>query len=274
MNFSKLTILVKCLIYWMLFVFLLFLVGSFLSPVFPPKWERFVYGIFGTFAAILATWVFLKKEKKDLKDYGLSWQKITIPKFLSGILVGSAIFIIILLILISFSDLILERTNKIFEPLSAFLYLSIIPLALMEEIAFRAYPFLKLNQVFGLRFTQFIVALAFALYHIITGWNIQIAFLGPGIWALLFGIAAIWSKGIAFPTGIHVALNLFQQLVETKGGGTESFWVLKQAENASNKAIAESELVGLSTQIVVLIIAIFLTEWYLRQLRKQELKPY
>jgi hypothetical protein len=124
---------------------LLFLIGNFLSPIFPPEWERFVYGIFGTFAALLVTWVFLKKEKKDLKDYGLAWQKTTIPKFLSGILIGSTIFIIIVLILITLSDLKLERTNKIFEPLSAFFYLSIIPLVLMEEIAFRGYPFLKLK---------------------------------------------------------------------------------------------------------------------------------
>ncbi len=274
MNFPKLTILVKCLIYWMLFIFLLFLAGSFLSPIFPPEWERFVYGIFGSFAAILSTWVFLKYEKHNFKDSGLSWQKTTIPKFLSGILIGSTIFIIIVLILISFSELKLERTNKIFEPLSAFFYLSIIPLVLMEEIAFRAYPFLKLNQVFGLRFTQFIVALAFALYHIITGWNIQIAFLGPGIWALLFGIAAIWSKGIAFPTGIHVSLNLFQKLIDMRGGGSESFWVLKLAENTTNESIAETELAGLATQIFILVLAICLTEWYLRKIHIRDVKPY
>jgi len=36
---------------------------------------------------------------------------------------------------------------------------------------------------------------------------------GPGIWALVFGLGAAWSKGIALPTGIHVALNLSQQVV-------------------------------------------------------------
>lgn len=135
----------------------------------------------------------------------------------------------------------------------------------MEEIAFRAYPFLKLNRVFGLRITQFIVALVFAFYHIIQGWDIQIAFLGPAIWALVFGLAAIWSNGIALPTGIHVALNLIQQLTGIKSGAYASIWVLEHEENAPAEAIALADTVGLATQILVLISALFLTEYYLRK---------
>ena len=38
---------------------------------------------------------------------------------------------------------------------------------------------------------------------------------GPGIWALVFGLGAAWSKGIALPTDIHEALNLSQRVVRT-----------------------------------------------------------
>ena len=87
-------------------------------------------------------------------------------------------------------------------------------------------------------------------------------FLGPGIWALIFGVAAIRSKGIALPTGIHVGLNLVQSII---GGsrGTDSFWVSSQEESPSNNAV------NLVTRILVLLTGILLTEFYLRKSKKE-----
>ena len=135
----------------------------------------------------------------------------------------------------------------------------------MEEVAFRSYPFLKLNKVFGLRITQVIIAVSFALYHIIQGWGFQIAFLGPGIWAFVFGLAAVWSKGIAVPTGIHMALNLIQQLVGMKSGDSESIWLLTLPENISDAAMAQAETWGIITQLLVLAAAIICIEIYIRK---------
>lgn len=259
------TSVIKSIAYWALFILFLILTGLFLKPLFPAKWEQYVHGGFGTFFALLATWILLKNEKKSFADYGLTWQRDTVWKFLKGMAIGTAIFIVIIVILVSFSELQIRGNDKSWDPVAVFWYLSYIPLALMEEIAFRAYPFLKLNRVFGLRITQFIVALVFAFYHIIQGWDIQIAFLGPAIWALVFGLAAIWSNGIALPTGIHVALNLIQQLTGIKSGAYASIWVLEHEENAPAEAIALADTVGLATQILVLISALFLTEYYLRK---------
>lgn len=141
----KLISIVKCIVYWVLFIFLLFLVGNLLSPLFHNRWERFVYGVFGTLSAFFATWLFVKNENKSFTDYGLTWQKNTLSIFLKGFALGTAIFILIILILVSFSELHIERNPKAWNPLSAFWFLSIIPLVLMEEITFRSYPFLKLN---------------------------------------------------------------------------------------------------------------------------------
>jgi membrane protease YdiL (CAAX protease family) len=135
----------------------------------------------------------------------------------------------------------------------------------MEELGFRAYPFLKLYKIFGLRITQVIVALAFAVYHIVQGWDIEISFLGPGIWAFVFGLGAIWSKGIALPTGIHVALNFLQQVVGMHGNIEQSFWVLKQQENSTAQSIVHIETMGIVVQVLVLVVAVVLTEWYIKQ---------
>ena len=237
--------LVKSLGFWVLFLALLFLVGSFLSPMFPAEAERYVYGVFGSLSALLVTWLFLRREGKTFSDYGLVWEKGTFLRFVKGFLLGTLIFLVILLVLCQGGALHLEKTSTAWNPMAIAGYLAIIPMALMEEITFRGYPFLNLNKVLGLRLTQAVAALAFGLYHIATGWNIQIAFLGPGVWALVFGLAAIWSKGIALPTGIHVALNWIQQLVGMKGEEEGAIWALKPAENASPEALAQAEQMGL-----------------------------
>jgi len=264
-NSPKLSAVVKTVVYWAVFLVLLFLVGSQLGNMFPAKWERFVYGIFGTVAACLALWLMLKFDKKTFSDYGLSWQRDTFLKFIKGLFIGTAIFLVIILILIVFTQYRFTTNPATWDPWAAFWYLSIIPLALMEEIAFRSYTFLKLKKVFGLRITQVIIAVAFALYHIIQGWGYQIAFLGPGIWAFVFGLAAVWSKGIALPTGIHVALNLIQQLIGMKGGASESVWLLTLPENVSDAAIARAQTWGIITQVLVLVAAIICTEIYIRK---------
>lgn len=264
-RWPKLHVTVTCILYWTLFILLLVAAGMMVNTLIPPKWERYGYGITGTIAAMLATWIMLRYENKSYKDYGFTWRKDTIVKFMKGILIGSAIFLLIIIILLLFTDISIAQRNKPWDPFSAFWYFSIIPLALMEEIAFRSYSFIKLNKIFGLRITQLIVAIAFALYHIIQGWDFQVAFLGPAIWAFVFGLAAIWSKGIAMPTGIHVALNLIQQVLGMKGGDTGSIWELKHKTTASAESISQTDTIGIIIQLFVLVSAILFTEYYLRK---------
>lgn len=262
---TTLIALLQCVLYWVMFIFFLLTIGTYLSPMFPASWERFVYGIFGTIAALTATWIWLKYEKKSFAEFGLIWGKSTLFKFFKGLLIGTGVFALILLLLIGFTDLTIEKSPDAWDPLTTFWYLSIIPLALMEEIAFRAYPLIKLNRVFGIRSTQLILAVAFALYHIATGWGIPMAFLGPGIWALVFGLAAIWSNGIALPTGIHVALNLIQQLIGMSSSNHTPLWVLKQPDNMTQEAMDHADFIGLLSQILVLAGALVLTEVYIRR---------
>lgn len=263
-KFPKQAAIVKSVLFWIIFIALLVAVGMITNIALPAKWERFSYGILGTLAAFTATWILLKVDKKSFADYGLVFQSYTIIRFLNGFVIGTICFGVMVLLLVLFTTLKMERTNTVFSFAASFWYLSIIPLAFMEEIGFRAYPFLKLHKIFGLRITQILVALAFAVYHIVQGWNIQVAFLGPGIWAFVFGLGAVWSKGIALPTGIHVALNFLQQVVGMQGNTEQSFWILKQQENLQVSLIAQTEIMGIVVQVLVLVVAIILTQWYLK----------
>jgi len=176
---------------------------------------------------------------------------------MSGIGIGAAIFMAVILALVVLSDMKLVSNFDQWNPASLFWLLSIVPLALMEEIAFRGYPFQKLNEAFGLWPTQVLVAIAFAGYHIIQGWNPQVAFLGPGIWAFVFGLAAVKSQGIAVPSGIHVSLNLFQILLGMKGEPAEAIFMLKGSE--SNTTITTSDTAGLVTQLIILLVSLVIT---------------
>jgi membrane protease YdiL (CAAX protease family) len=83
-------------------------------------------------------------------------------------------------------------------------------LALREEMAFRGFPLQSLNKSIGSWKSQLIIALIFSLEHLAGGYTLLQAFLGAGIGAILFGIAALKSKGIALPVGIHLAWNFGQ----------------------------------------------------------------
>ncbi|MBL0742657.1 CPBP family intramembrane metalloprotease [Chryseolinea sp. Jin1] len=132
----------------------------------------------------------------------------------------------------------------------------------MEEIAFRSYPLLKLKRTMGLWPAQLIISVAFILYHISLGWSILTASLGPGVWAFVFGIAAIRSKGIALPTGIHVGLNLTLSILGMNQG-VESLFVTSQNDNVSNS------IFNLLTRVLVLSAGIFLTECFIRKSKNE-----
>ena len=82
---------------------------------------------------------------------------------------------------------------------------------------------------------------------------------GPGIWALVFGLGAAWSKGIALPTGIHVALNLSQQITSMKG--TTQGTVFELTADPSS-AFIPADTVGIVGQVIVGVVAILLTIKY------------
>lgn len=260
----KTNALLRSLLFWVGFLLVLFVVGTFVVKLFPASGERFVYGLGGSVGALLLTGLVLKMEKRSFKDIGLVVQKTTLPSFLRGLVWGSFVFGVLLATLLFFTDLQIAKSPTPFSWLQAAAYLAIIPLAFMEELVFRAYPLLKLKQVFGVRITQIIVALGFALYHVATGWNPVIAFLGPGTWAFVFGLSAIWSGGIAMPTGIHVAVNVWQPLVGMSSGTYASLWMLqyKSAESAAQQS--RTNLVGLVVQVLIFLSALLLTEYFIR----------
>jgi uncharacterized protein len=263
-NPFRIVSLLKVFSYWAIFLILIFLVSSQSGAIFSPKVHLFVYAVSGAAIAFFVVWIYIRAERKSLADYRLTWKHDTILKFLQGIIIGVFSFLAIVLVLVLFANLEFSINPEAWTAWTLFWYLSIVPAALMEEIAFPSYPFLKLNNAFGLRVTQLIVAVVFALYHVALGWNIVTAFLGPGIWAFVFGIAAIHSNGIALSTGIHVGLNMTLTILGVGSSSCEPLFIQKQTEADTNT------MVGLLTRIAVLLVGVYLTERYTKMNKKTE----
>jgi uncharacterized protein len=253
---------------WILFIGLLMLFSRTLTPAVPAQWAWFVYGLLGTIAALIATWGVTRYEPLRFKAAGLYFTNSTLPKFAFGLAIGIGLFGLIILILVTFSGLSFNNNPGFSFQAFGYSCLVFIPLALMEEIAFRAYPFKKLRETFGLRRTQWIVALAFALYHVLNGWGLYVSFLGPFMWAFIFGLAAVWSKGIAVPTGIHVALNILQGFLGFKESEA-SFFILEPGRSP----LIPTETGGIIGQILMLAIGILGTEYYRRKLDPKATLP-
>ncbi len=163
---SKLKSLLKSVGFITLYLFF----GAILSQLktyFPPQCERYAQGILGTIGVILTVIVFLKFEKKKPKDYGLNWEKLSFSRFGIGISLGIVLATAMMFSQIWYSNLELSLNEDV--SLFPFLFwsLAFIPLAFMEEVAFRSYPLLALNKAFGFRITQLILAILFAVYHML-----------------------------------------------------------------------------------------------------------
>ncbi|SEW35796.1 hypothetical protein SAMN05428988_4393 [Chitinophaga sp. YR573] len=264
-NYPKVKVLFRIILFWIVFVGLFITVSTLYSffPALNSRAQGLRNGITGTLIAFFVTWIFLKFEKRSFKEFGLFWERNSFFRFIKGILLGTAIFAVIFLSLLQWSPLQVLKNNKGVDIWMLVSYLSIYPLALMEEIAFRSYSFLVLNKVFGLWVSLVISAVAFALYHVAGGWNVYTAFMGPFVWAFVFGLAAVWSKGIAVPTGIHVALNFSQVFVGMKGNSA-SIWKLSFTKDASKELIARTETIGELFQLLVLVVALIATWFFIR----------
>ncbi|MGH7242748.1 MAG: lysostaphin resistance A-like protein [Phycisphaerales bacterium] len=83
-------------------------------------------------------------------------------------------------------------------------------LASREELAFRGYPLFRLRKVVGDWPALIVIALMFAAEHRLGGWDWGRALYGAGLGSLIFGLAALATRGLAFPIGLHAAWNCGQ----------------------------------------------------------------
>ncbi len=194
--------------------------------------------------------IFTRWEKLNLKDVGIIPGRKISSRFFIGYLIGLLMAIIQALIVLSFGHIRLSFDPQItvMEILLPFLLYFLI--ACREELVFRSYSLRSLNYVLGPAAALIIITILFVLEHVVGGMTWKMAILGSGTGAILFGLAALKTKGLELPMGLHSAWNFGQWSLGFKN--TPGIW----------KAVVEKayelrvENIGLAAFIFVVVLAI------------------
>lgn len=177
---------------------------------------------------------------------------------------GTALSCTMIFAIVHLTELEISRKEDSHIAMAFFWMLPIIPLAFMEEVAFRGFVFFNLEKIMGLRFTIIITSMIFAYYHDISGATFIYQLLGPGVWGIIYGISAIWSKGLAMPTGIHIAANFVLASLGMKDNN-QAIWVIDYSSEVTEIVQSHTETIGIYVQVMLLLLGICMTEWYVRR---------
>ena len=248
----------KVVLFWG--VFFLLLIGMQAPPSFlPPELNYLFGGSVLIFLSMLLIVLFLKKENNKLRDIGLIWESGSLKRVVIGTVSGMAVVGLMLFTLTVFSAIEVKRiSNPDYLNSIGWAALVIGVLALTEEIAFCSYPLIRLSESVGIRASIYISSIVFAFYHGLDPTNL----LGPGVWGLFFGLAALKTNGIALATGFHFGLNWMQSLFGMKPKYASSIWEMVPGDGPG---LFTTQTVGMSLQIILLFLGVILIEAYTRK---------
>jgi len=91
--------------------------------------------------------------------------------------------------------------------------------ACREELVFRSYFLRRLDYSFPSPFALLVMVVVFIAEHVLAGMEWKMAVIGSGLGGLLFGVAALKTRGLALPIGLHSAWNFGQWMVGFKNKG-------------------------------------------------------
>lgn len=243
---------------------ILVMLFSATSSIIPAPAQRFYYGLLGVLAGFIITWLFLRfVGKHSWSSIGFHPDGRTVTRLIAGFLTGLVVMGLTSLGVIYFSGLKIVTNTE--SSLVSFLFstAALVPLAYMEEIAFRGYPFQYLKEGAGPRTAIVITALLFAVYHLFNGYSLQDALLGTGTFGILFGSAAYYANGIAFPTSMHYAVNLVTSAFAT-AAGSSSLWLLQTKDGSPIEQHQTGRAIVLVPQLLLLLVAVMAMEWVIR----------
>jgi len=213
----------------------------------PPQWGQLVWGLASSAALLPLILVFLRREGRTFRDIGLNIEAMSVPRLVAGIVIGLATFAVILLLI----DIIagpLRLTRGIASSgTMAVSGCTFLALACMEELGFRGYALRTLVRTMGMWRAQAIVAVAFGLSHVAFGWSWINILLGVIPSALLFGIAATSSRGLAMPIGVHTGVNFAQWAVSDNSG----IWKLVFNDQLRLRVDFVSHIIGIAVTLFV-----------------------
>jgi membrane protease YdiL (CAAX protease family) len=244
----------RVVVFWCCYIAILVLAARVKAMV-PQRWGQLVWGIASAAAILPLTLLFLRRENRSVCDIGLNLEPTSALRFVAGIFVGLGVYgLNVILVTVLGSPIHFAWADDA-EPRTTALTLStLVALSCMEELGFRGYPLRTLVPAFGLWQAQGMVAVAFGLCHFAFGWSWATILLGVVPGALLFGMAAVASRGLALPIGIHAGLNFARWSVENNG-----IWTLVVDEQALARIATVAPITGVA---VTVLTTLGFWRWY------------
>jgi membrane protease YdiL (CAAX protease family) len=204
--------------FWAGFVAILEVPHLFLGWV-PPPYAQWAWGTFVTAGALLLTLAFARVQRMQLSDLGIAPGRWSPAVLLAGLLGGFAIVVAQVAAVVLLLGLHVRLDPGASVGPAVLALATLLSLAAMEELGFRGYPLRRLIGPLGLWGSQAVVATAFGLYHHFAyGWGWVPSMIGTTLGSLLFGMAAVASRGLALPIGIHAGVNFGLWAFANTGG--------------------------------------------------------
>jgi len=179
-------------------------------------------------ALLILSRTLLHREGESLCELGLVPQRSRLQQFGFGFMVSAPVFILVA-IAQSMSVSAAWEFQGVLGARAALVGLATTALlALAEELVFRGVALRYTRALFGDRNAVILSALLFGIYHLVQSndWAMGAAFrfLMPTLGGLVFGWAAVKSKGLALPLGLHLGGNWVQASVASfvPAGGQSS----------------------------------------------------
>ncbi|WP_395376633.1 lysostaphin resistance A-like protein [Marinicella sp. W31] len=247
------------------------IIGMLFFIITPPVYSMFTMPpligrvVFAGIAILLFYYLsraFVRFENLSLAAVRLVPNRDTWRRLVVGLLMGVLIAGAMLMALFTLTDWDVERVEV--QTLWPFLLASLVfvPMAFMEELLFRGYPFFRLTQIIHVRWVILLTAILFAFYHYNSEQTVSSILLGPGIWGVTFGVAAYVSKSVAVPLGIHISANVLQALFGMKHY-FNPMWTMTQS-NDPLKVGMNAEYLGLTMQLILLCGSLLVLEWVIK----------
>lgn len=182
---------------------------------------------------IVGSYLVLKfVEKSDFELIGMNFYSGWITDLFLGIGVGMGLMAIGLLIFVAFGwvDIIGFAWN--INGLSVYMYrtfyiiVSLISVALMEEIFLRGYIFLVIRRSLGLKYSIIITSVIFGLLHLnnstAVSWSVYVIPFTLTMAGVLFAVSLLSRESLWVAIGLHFAWNIFEYGIFNLNGGTSS----------------------------------------------------
>lgn len=253
----------RVLLFSMCCVMILIICSGFTQHL-PAAFSDHVSIFSATVLTFLLILLFLKWEKLRLDDVGIIPGNDSIYRFLFGYVIGFGMAASQALIVLIYGHFQLKLVTEIsiVDILSPMLLYFLI--ACREELAFRSYSLRSLNLSLRPVPALAIIAIIFIIEHVAGGMSWKMAILGSGAGAILFGVSALKTKGLALSLGLHSAWNFGQWSFGFKNkAGIWQAVVEKGYES-------EIENVGLAAFLFVMAIAIAGIFFYYRNSKLSE----